>query len=479
MNLYDTIYGHISLPEELKLIIDTVPFQRLRYIKQLGMVHYLYPGANHTRFEHSIGVAYLCYSLIKKIQLKQPELGITERDILLVSVAGLIHDIGHACFSHFFDDKLMENENIVPPNHKNEYLKIHEARSEYIFKKIIIDNKLNYSDDDIKLICSYVNPKIHNVNKMTEIKNKFRFEIVSNYISGFDCDKLDYLVRDSYYLGNRINLNVLSLIDNAVVINDSICYPKSMMLDVFSVYQSRFMFHKKYYGNNITRGIEYMIYDAMIVSSYFSNIANILDKDEFYNFTDNVLQNLLTSNEKCSEIIKKIYERKIYKSTGEINVSIDDEELLNNIVTKVNSFLNKNGIGHDFILDITRMNYGKGKYNPVKYINFYKSSKYGYKLVSDNDNLYKMSPKYCEEILFRIFVKSHCPENIIYNNLTHYNILFNDQILRGNISAETLSELIIINIDEYITLNRNVNKKYIEVLTQEISCFNKAKLNNI
>jgi HD superfamily phosphohydrolase len=476
MNLYDTIYGHISLPDELKSIIDTVPFQRLRYIKQLGMVHYLYPGANHTRFEHSIGVAYLCYSLIKKIQLKQPELEITDRDILLVSIAGLIHDIGHACFSHFFDDKLMENENIIPPKHKNEYLKIHEARSEYIFRKIVIDDELDYSEDDIKLICSYVNPKRHKVHKMIDVKNRFRFEIVSNYISGFDCDKLDYLVRDSYYLGNRINLNVLSLIDNAVVINDTICYPKSMMLDVFSVYQSRFMFHKKYYGNNITRGIEYMIYDAMIKSKYFSNIANLLDTNEFYNFTDNVLQNLLTSGEECSEIIKKIYGRKIYKSTGEINVSIDDEELLNDIVYKVKRFLKENGIENDFILDITRMNYGKGKYNPVKYINFYKNTKCGHKLISETDNLYKMSPKYCEEILFRIFVKSHNPEEIVYNNLLHNNILFNDQILQGDISSETLSELIIINIDDYITLNHNVNKPYIEVLTQEISSFDRTKL---
>ena len=64
----DNIHGMITLSKLAYMIVDTPEFQRLRYIKQLGMVHYLYPGANHTRFEHSIGVAYLCYSLIKKIR---------------------------------------------------------------------------------------------------------------------------------------------------------------------------------------------------------------------------------------------------------------------------------------------------------------------------------------------------------------------------------------------------------------------------
>ena len=452
MYLHDTIYGHITLPDELISIIDTVPFQRLRYIKQLGLVHYLYPGAQHTRFEHSLGVAYLCYNLMTKLQLKQPELNITNRDILLISIAGLIHDIGHACFSHFFDDKLMENEYIMPKDHKNYELRIHEARSEYIFEKIVKDNNLNYTDDEIKLVCAYVNPKKHGIGKDTIIENKFRYEIVSNYISGFDCDKLDYLVRDSYYLGNTINLNVLSLLDNAIVINDSICYPKDMILDVYSVYHSRFVFHKKYYGNNITRGIEYMIYDAMVQSSCFNNIADILNTDQFYNFTDNILQVMLTSNELSSNIIKNIFERKIYRATNEITISIEDEHFLGKIMDKVKLFLGKNNISKDFAFDIVKIHYGKGKHNPIKYINFYKKVKDNYKLIDNNDMLDKVSPRCYEEIMFRIFVKNDDPDKLIYNNLQSYNILFDEKVLDGNISAETLSELITFAINDYITV---------------------------
>ena len=65
MIIKDPIYGFIKIDDFIKKIIDTEEFQRLRYIKQLGVVSYIYPSATHTRFEHSLGVYYLCCELIK------------------------------------------------------------------------------------------------------------------------------------------------------------------------------------------------------------------------------------------------------------------------------------------------------------------------------------------------------------------------------------------------------------------------------
>lgn len=477
MYLHDSIYGHITLPDELKEIIDTIPFQRLRHIKQLGLVHYLYPSAQHTRFEHSLGVAYLCYELIKKIQLKQPDLEISDRDVLLITIAGLIHDIGHACFSHFFDDKLMANEQIMPLDHKNYYLRIHEARSEYIFAKIVKEYNLNYTEEEIELVCSYVNPKTHGIDKNKTTKNKFRYEIVSNYISGFDCDKLDYLVRDSYYLGNTINLNVLSLIDNAIVINDTICYPQQMISDVYSVYHSRFIFHKKYYGNNITRGIEYMIYDSMLKSKYFKNIADILDTDDFYTFTDNIMQLMLTE-ESCCDLIKNIYTRNIYKMTNETNVNIDYETDLKNVMILINEFLDHNQISKDFIFDVVKINYGKGKYDPTKYVSFYTKRKNICKITNENKSYGALQQQY-EEISFKIFIRSANPDKLIYENLKTNNCMFSDVILNGNISAEMLSDLILIFVNDYLKAHQNLNKKYANILTKEIRSFDKIQLLNV
>ena len=531
MHLYDTIYGHIDIDDSLVEIIDTMPFHRLKYIKQLGMVHYLYPGVQHTRFEHSIGVSYLCFNLMKKIQLKQPELNITDRDILLVSVAGLIHDIGHACFSHFFDDKLLNDKNIINETHINYELKHHEARSEYIFKDIVKNYNLNYTQEEVHLICTYVNPKKYNIKVNTKITNKFKYEIVNNYISGFDCDKLDYLVRDSYYLGNKINLNILSLLDNAVVINDNICYPNDMMIDVYTVYYLRFIFHKKYYSNNTTRCIEYMIYDAMLKSSLFTNIADILNTDKFYNFTDNILQLMLISNDdlniisnnvqlneldnisnnvqlnelnnielnnielntnissniqsneldnisnntdtntnlsnniidinifnektinntNASNIIKNIYNRKLYKVISGESINIDDEINLNYIINEFINFLKFNNIQDDFIFDISKINYGKGKINPIQFIKFYKKNiNNTYEIVETNKKLIKTFPINYEEILLRITIRDNDPKKKIYYNLKSYNDLLDQTVLDNNITMELLGELMMIIIMDYI-----------------------------
>uniref|UniRef100_A0A3Q2CP31 HD domain-containing protein n=1 Tax=Cyprinodon variegatus TaxID=28743 RepID=A0A3Q2CP31_CYPVA len=99
----DPIHGTIELHPLLVKIIDTPQFQRLRNIKQLGAVSYVYPGATHSRFEHSIGVAYLAGEILKSIKEKQQDLGITDWDVLCVQFAALCHDLGHGPFSHMFD----------------------------------------------------------------------------------------------------------------------------------------------------------------------------------------------------------------------------------------------------------------------------------------------------------------------------------------------------------------------------------------
>ncbi|XP_065817197.1 deoxynucleoside triphosphate triphosphohydrolase SAMHD1-like [Labrus bergylta] len=99
----DPIHGSMDLHPLLIKIIDTPQFQRLRFIKQLGGVYFVYPGASHNRFEHSIGVGYLAGKLAEALRSRQPELNITERDVLCVQIAGLCHDLGHGPFSHLYD----------------------------------------------------------------------------------------------------------------------------------------------------------------------------------------------------------------------------------------------------------------------------------------------------------------------------------------------------------------------------------------
>ena len=113
----DEIHQSIELCPVMKALVDTEAFQRLRNIRQLGASEFLYDCANGNRFSHSLGVAHLAERMCTSIKEEQPNLGATDKDVLCVKLAGLLHDIGHGPYSHLYET--FRNE--VLPN----YLKAH------------------------------------------------------------------------------------------------------------------------------------------------------------------------------------------------------------------------------------------------------------------------------------------------------------------------------------------------------------------
>ena len=95
------------MPAVAVAIIDTPQFQRLRFLKQVGTCYFVYPNANHSRFQHSLGVGHLAYEYAKKLQAKNPGL-IDEKDCQCVLIAGLCHDLGHGPFSHLWEGFVKE-----------------------------------------------------------------------------------------------------------------------------------------------------------------------------------------------------------------------------------------------------------------------------------------------------------------------------------------------------------------------------------
>lgn len=166
----DPVYGLINIPSEIIYdIIEHHYFQRLRRIKQLGLTDYVYPGAVHTRFQHTLGAVHLLTLAINV--LKSKNVIITEEEEEAVSLAILLHDIGHGPFSHTLEHVIVEKYT-------------HEQLS-FLFMESLnqeFNGKLSLA---IKIF-------------KNQYPKKFLHQLVSSQL---DVDRLDYLRRDSFYTG--------------------------------------------------------------------------------------------------------------------------------------------------------------------------------------------------------------------------------------------------------------------------------------
>ncbi len=166
----DPIYGFIKIPSErIFRLIEHPFFQRLRRIRQLGMTHLVYPGAQHTRFQHALGAMHLMGEAIDVLRSKGH--AISNEEAEAVTMAILLHDVGHGPFSHALEDSIVKGIR-------------HEELSELIM------NRLN---DDFEGDLTLAIKIFRN-----EYPKKFLHQLVSSQL---DVDRLDYLNRDSFYTG--------------------------------------------------------------------------------------------------------------------------------------------------------------------------------------------------------------------------------------------------------------------------------------
>ncbi len=166
----DPIYGFVSLPYEIIFdLIEHPFFQRLRRIKQLGLTNLVYPGALHTRFHHAMGAMHLMGQAIEEIRSKGLE--ITDDEAKAVTIAILLHDIGHGPFSHALEHSIVNNVN-------------HEDISQLFMNRLNEEFK-----GELSLAIKIFQNKYH---------KKFLHQLVSSQL---DMDRLDYLKRDSFFTG--------------------------------------------------------------------------------------------------------------------------------------------------------------------------------------------------------------------------------------------------------------------------------------
>ncbi len=196
----DPVYGFISIPGDLIYdIIEHPWFQRLRNIKQLGLTSFVYPGANHSRFQHGLGALYLMDTAIRTLKSKGVNISDEEEEAVLIAI--LLHDIGHGPFSHALETSLINGIK-------------HEDLSLLLMEKLneAFSGRLSLAIGVFK--GSYT--------------RKFLHELIAGQM---DMDRLDYLRRDSFFTGviegsvgsDRI-IRMLNVVNDSLVIDEKGIY---------------------------------------------------------------------------------------------------------------------------------------------------------------------------------------------------------------------------------------------------------------
>ncbi|XP_022194966.2 deoxynucleoside triphosphate triphosphohydrolase SAMHD1 isoform X2 [Nilaparvata lugens] len=385
----DCVHGHIRLHPLCAKVIDTPQFQRLRNIKQLGFGYYVYPGAGHNRFEHSLGVCHLAGLMLEAVVANtqaahkwgmsdvtacySSDVTVTAEDKLCVQLAGLCHDLGHGPFSHTWE------QTVVSCGRKWQ----HETASTEMFDHLIEDNNLigefdRYGIDDTgrKLIKELIMGEGH----ILPDSKRFLYQIVANKENDIDVDKWDYFLRDGLQLNILITFDYRRLLEFCLLIDVPdgeeedeekeggkkktkrvIAFKDKEKYSVLDIFRVRADLHLRAYQHPVVKNIDLMWKDAIILANEVYKIPtdngeelNLLDAHTdiktFAKLTDHIFYDIYNSMDPklapAQAILKRILKRQLYTYIGSYKVLKRPDEPLaavkrraDSILTAVNSDL--------------------------------------------------------------------------------------------------------------------------------------------
>ena len=275
----DPVHGYISLGEDEVGVLDTYPVQRLRRIIQLPFVHLVYPGARHTRFDHSLGCMYLAGEFSER-------LGFDEHRRKILRLAGLLHDLGHTPYSHLLEPLLEE----AGTTHEEMTIKIMED-----------DRELR---DAVKR-CGV---------SVDEVIDVLRGEgAESAIISGpMDADKLDFLMRDSYFTGASYGLlDAKRIIWRSKVIDDRLALSLKAIGAVEEMALARYQSFMNIYFHHAVRAAQTIFLRAvrMLEELDFSS----MNVQEYLSYDDYVLWCMMKRDERTRWAVERIERRDLPK----------------------------------------------------------------------------------------------------------------------------------------------------------------------
>ena len=279
LDIIDPIHDFIRAYGTEITIIDNPIFQRLRRIRQLSGAHLVYPGAQHTRFEHSLGVMHIAGQAGQVLQEKGI---VNSNDIENIRLAALLHDIGHGPFAHIFEEVLQRKKKAS-----------HEEIGRDLILKTEIGDDISKSGFDKKLI-----------TKLAFGDSKFQFmnEIISGALSA---DMMDYLLRDGYFTGaEHAKIDHKRITQSLDVYQKKLALEKSALYSFESMMHSRYQMFKAVYFHKTVRAAEVMLLESIRLAYDELGFSNLSWSDHVSLTDDYVLEKLVSLPPKTPELKK-------------------------------------------------------------------------------------------------------------------------------------------------------------------------------
>jgi HD superfamily phosphohydrolase len=271
----DPIHGYIEVRPCIERLLDTKIVQRLRNVKQLGWTNLVYPGANHSRFEHSLGTYYLASRLASEL---------SEHERMEIEIAALLHDIGHGPYSHDCEE-VMEK-----------YTRRSHSDVKFLLEKPEIAAVL----DEFAILPATIAGQIEGKTRAGQIVN-----------GTLDVDRMDYLIRDAYYTGVSYGMvDVEHLLRNIIFFDDTIVLRHRGLKSAEALLMSRFLMYPSVYNHHVGR-ITGAMYSGALESAIESLQLDPFELQQMDDFEINVRMRNMQGYP--AEIIRRLNDRNLFK----------------------------------------------------------------------------------------------------------------------------------------------------------------------
>ncbi len=291
----DPVHGYVYITEAEKNVIDTYPMQRLRRLRQLAGSEYVYPGANHTRFEHCLGVMYLAGHVLENPNISRI---VNDEEVDMCRISALLHDCGHGPFSHVFEHLLIK-----------ELDKTHEDITSWIIEKSEVSDKLSKMGFNAKEVAGLAVGKLHKKDRA------FLDQIIS---SAVDVDKQDFIVRDTYHTGAEYGfIDVYRLIHALDVFGENLAVELGALSAFESFVIARIESFKSIYFHRVGRAAQIMLATAMDKANEELGLTAFKTPEEYLALDDYTVWAALRKCKASNEIISDLENRRMLKCAYE------------------------------------------------------------------------------------------------------------------------------------------------------------------